>query len=174
MKRAIGICLGMAGVPLHTTIMAQTLGATSGILVLDDAGIYAATTARTVATPTTSSGTMEITHNDVLVQSTHDICAVLGTHFGFRYHLSGVLPAPSLRVMVRIAHPPLRAWHGGAQSVDTLETALYAGEPHLSGWIFRDPAKLVDGEWRFTILHDGRALLEQRFQIRTGCGSPVS
>ena len=171
MKSALAVALMALVAP---SVLAGSLTVDPSALSADEWGVYTAEKIETVLEPSNSSGKREKSRNETLLLLTHDICAALGTYFGFRYHLTGAVPVASLRVNIRITHPPLPSWRGGTQTEDTFDDSVEEGQSRFAGWVFRDPRKLVDGEWHFTVMSQGRALLEQDFRIRTACAPAIS
>ncbi len=159
---------------LPTAISAQQPLPIPDTLALDDWGVFAARVAKRLAAPDTSAGFREVPGELTLIQESHDVCASLGTQFGFRYHLTGVVPVSELPLTIRIEHPVFAKWNGGRGAVDTISTDIYPGQLHWTGWAFRDPTKLVGGTWTFDVMNQGHILLSQQFRVKTGCTVSIS
>ena len=121
----------------------------------------------TESAPDTSAGVIghsgEGSHGR-LIARTADIVANEGVTFGMLVAAPGFTDEHPLSVTVQLDHPPLTTPDGRVWRTETFETSLQA-EPNLITFCFEHGWELASGEWTYTILHDGRPLAGQRFNV---------
>jgi hypothetical protein len=149
-------------------------GAPAEPIVLVDFGVYRAKDVGSIPMPDSTAGSFYLIEGLALAERTHDICASLGTIFGYRFSFATGETVSSLPIKLTVIHPALISWTGGRRSVDVREGVLHAGQLYYDGWEFRDPRRLVDGVWHFTVAIQDKVALEQDFTVHTACGQPIS
>ena len=103
--------------------------------------------------------------------------------FGIRFRLSPPDPARTVRLTVRVTHPPMALPDGGLREVSTYPQQV-GREPGFAGYSFDEPWEMVPGTWTFAVLFGDKVLAERRFEVvmppgadappRGGCAALVS
>jgi hypothetical protein len=127
------------------------------------AGLYTVDSSSEITDPTSLSGTRARSSGVRPVSATTHIPAVLGTHFGFSYVLSGV---ENRAIAVRIVW---RFPEGGIENPSTGKSAQYieaklscpVGELCWVSWVFDHDWELKPGTWTAEVW-DGSTLLQSR------------
>lgn len=86
--------------------------------------------------------------------------------FGIRFRLSPPDPDPArtVRVTVRVTHPPMALPDGGLRAVSTYPQQV-GREPGFAGYSFDEPWEMVPGTWTFAVLLGDTVLAERRFEV---------
>lgn len=93
--------------------------------------------------------------------------AELGESIGLRYQINGEPKGAKVLVDVVVRHPAMV--NPDTQLPMTVSTARYEraiGAAEHGVWSFDTPGSLVPGEYVIEILHGGRSLARQAFQVR--------
>jgi len=133
-----------------------------------ETGIFQAETTATEKTSGTATGTRHILTGTALMQSTTQIEAKVGLHFGVRFRILGrPNKAPVWLTSVTHYPPP------GLKNPDTgfilqrgeHTLAATIGAVNYRGYVFEHEWELVPGPWTFELWYAGRALAKQTFQV---------
>lgn len=115
--------------------------------------------------PDTAAGVVGLVDdNPDLVARTAAIVAAPGVSFGLVVGAPGLAGGQTLPVTVRLDHPPITAPDGRVWRTETSETTLTAG-PKFTGFCFDHAWELAAGEWTYTLLHESRPIVSQRFTL---------
>jgi hypothetical protein len=93
----------------------------------------------------------------------------LGTSFGFCYELSGLPSDANLSVVVAVKHPTISQPERGAVNTYAFTRNLKPVNRKLfdcTGYGFDHSYELVAGDWTFTVIVNGRAVLSEAFIAR--------
>ncbi|MEO8153881.1 MAG: DUF3859 domain-containing protein [Rhizobacter sp.] len=104
-----------------------------------------------------------------LKETTEMVALRLGESFGFCYEVSGFAPGARPAVVIQTDHPPFSRPGGTSVSQHQFVRNLMPSEGLLSdctGYGFDHPFELVPGNWRFTVVVDGKNILTQAFSAR--------
>jgi len=100
-----------------------------------------------------------------LIENADSIPAAPGTLFGFRYRVEAPAPNEPRRIDIRLEHPPVVDPASG----ETFESyvmprQVVPGREYVQ--LQRLPENAPAGEYRFSLLHDGKALATQAFTVQ--------
>lgn len=145
-----------------------------GMFEVEDFGTYHLSLIGKTPAPDTVSGTQNAVSDVTLARQGVEVCAAIGTSFGFRYKVSNDLPDPIWRIEVQTDHPLLHYANGNSGTHGLNVRVVEAGTDTYNGWTFEEPGELEAGDYTFTLRRDGEVLLRKTFHIRTDCAQAVS
>ncbi len=160
MKTSLGALLLLV-LPLSASAQqAQVTGAE-----VTEVGIYTAKVIQVTTTTNVIDGTLEGLDNFVLLQSTTNVPARVGTRFGFRYRILGQpRNAPITLTMVGI-HPSFTNPKTGKTATrDEYQLQSWIGDTYTCYSLDED-WELIPGKWTFEVWHEGKKLCEQSFMV---------
>jgi hypothetical protein len=168
--RAVLGWLGLFAAALSPVARADELAA--GDLVMSQSGTYVARETGSIPAPGTAAGTANgIDHWMFL--GADPVCMVMGTRFGFEYHLAHPLPGAAPTIEVMNDHPPMQLPDGRVVTHEQYDFHTRAGD-NIAGYRFDHAYELVPGTWTFALAQDGRTLLRRTFEVVTNCNLPTS
>lgn len=129
-------------------------------------GVFSSTVTKREKLATVADGIRDDARDFKLLRRGARVEAELGTGFGLRYVLAGAPKGAAVLVDVVVRHPEMV--NPDTQLPMTHSTASYErriGAVEHSLWSFDTPAGLVPGEYVIEILHQGRSLARQAFQV---------
>ena len=104
-----------------------------------------------------------------LKEATETVALRLGESFGFCYEVSGFAPGAHPKVLIQTEHPPFSRPGSSPVGQHQFVRDLLPSNGTLSdctGYGFDHPFELVPGNWRFTVVVDGKNALMQTFVAR--------
>lgn len=137
----------------------------TGVRVLA-VGVFTSAVESRAFSPTIADGIHDSARDFVLVRRGAVVEARLDTGIGLRYQVTGSPKGAVVVVDVVVRHP--RMVNPDTQLPMTHSTAQYErviGNVEHSVWSFDNPADLVPGEYVLEVLHRGRVLARQAFQV---------
>lgn len=129
-------------------------------------GVFSSTVTERQKVATVADGIRDAAKDFKLLRRGARVEAELGTGFGLRYVLGGAPRGATVLVDVVVRHPEMV--NPDTQLPMTHSTAQYErtiGAVEHTVWSFDTPAGLVPGEYVIEILHQGRSLARQSFQV---------
>ena len=113
---------------------------------------------RTRFAPTTPMQAVDQPEAFRYTENTDQVPLILGLSFGFDYVITDLPPGAKLDFITE--HPPIDVPGTG------LVTSFTIHQPASEsfGYGFDEPFELVEGAWRFALVHEGVVLCEQRFE----------
>jgi len=157
---AWGLAFGPAALAAEKPVTKVT-----GAKVLDY-GVFSSTVTKREKLTTVADGIRDAAKDFKLLRRGARVEAELGTGFGLRYVLAGAPKGAAVLVDVVVRHPEMV--NPDTQLPMTHSTAQYErriGAVEHTVWSFDTPAGLVPGEYVIEILHQGRSLARQAFQV---------
>jgi hypothetical protein len=123
---------------------------------------------RIESAPTTLSGMTVASPAERLIEQTRDVPARLGTHFGFRFEISGVASSGVVALRKVVKHPPIRNVRGVMETEYAVQ--FPAREVHgsiswFTGYLFNHPYELVPGTWTIDVWYRGIKAASQSFNV---------
>ncbi len=130
------------------------------LLLVDHGVICELTIVGERVAPLTESGTLNLVAQDRGIDvTTRRVPARLGLSFGLRMRLArGTAP---ITADIVVTHPPLPS----GVATQSWPADLIDGATALNVFTFEFPHELVHGRWTFRVLHEGRLLAEQNFDV---------
>lgn len=129
-------------------------------------GVFSSEVERRDSSPSIADGIRDQARDFVLVRRGAAVEAALETGIGLRYQLTGSPKGAVVVVDVVVRHPNIV--NPDTQLPMTHSTTQYErviGAVEHSVWSFDTPGDLVPGEYVIEILHRGRVLARQAFQV---------
>ncbi len=118
-------------------------------------GIYRLEVTKKEAAPGTAAGSVSVVNNIELQDATTTVPARIGTHFGFRYRITGNSGTVYKLKMITVT-PGLHNPDTGNRIVrDEYFTEATDGQTRYKGYTFDHPWELVTGAWRFEVFWQG-------------------
>lgn len=145
-----------------------------GQLRLQDWGTYVGRDAGVVAADDTVEGKVHRQEDTTLLEQGDTICARSGTTFGIRYRLADSVTDPNWDIMVDTRHPLLVTPSGRSGVSGSYTTTMMRGHTGYTGWTVRYAYEHVAGDYIFTLMHGGAAMLRKTFHVTFDCTVPVS
>ena len=97
----------------------------------------------------------------------------VGDRIGLVVRVLGDIREPAIPVVTRVTHPSIsKPGDGTARTVDEWQWQLDTRYPRYTGWSFDHAWELAPGEWRFEVIHQGRAIATRTFTVRSTSKSP--
>lgn len=154
-----------AAEPARANAIGASAVKVSGVRVLEY-GVFSSNVARRQRVASVADGIRDKAKDFALVKRGSRVEARLGTGFGLRYQVTGAPRGALVLLDVVVRHPQMvnpdtrqPMTHSHAQ----YERAIGAVEHSL--WSFDTPAGLIPGLYSIEILHQGRVLARQEFQV---------
>lgn len=132
-------------------------------------GVYQRGAETVRAEPSAVSGHSRKSNGYQLRQTTRDIPLEMGASFGFCYEIAGIPAFSNAQIVIAITHPPFAqpGKPASAQEQRKIRLTPFNGVvSDCTGYGFDHDYELVPGPWRFVILMDDKALLEQEFVVK--------
>jgi hypothetical protein len=148
-----------------------------GTTIVDHGVFDARPLRRRISAPGTTAGSIgDLGEADpVLLRSTTNIPAKLGTTFGIRVRVDGsprttaagdLADVAVIQARMRVTHPPVKNPSTGAiVTVDEWSWPISLGVPLFGGWRFDDPTEVVPGRWLMQVWYGDRVLAEQAYDV---------
>ena len=135
---------------------------------VDWVGIYTASIARRIDSPTSITGKVSVPSGVQPVRRTTQIPASLGTRFGVGYVFDGRSADSQVQHRVVWYFPP-----GGLTNPETSRTAVSSTRsqtclvdaPCLAGYSFNEPWELVPGRWTVEVWLEQQLVIRQTFEV---------
>lgn len=164
---ALILCFAFEAMAQGDPLRAQQAGQAkvTGIKVLA-VGTFSSTVESRDYTPSVADGIRDLARDFILVRRGAAAEASLDAGIGLRYQLTGSPKGATVVVDVVVEHPQIV--NPDTQLPMTHSTAQFErviGEVEHSVWNFDTQADLVPGEYVIEILHKGRLLARQAFQV---------
>lgn len=159
MKRALALAL------LIVATLAPAPAAAQARVEVVDFGVYTMRVTGREDLPSSVSGTLHTVTDVELKERTRTVVGRLGETFGFRYRVHGL--AAGEEIVVRTVHPRIvnpATGRSGAGSEQTKRVSA-STQPDFTGYGFDETYEIAEGEWRFQILHRGRVIAEEKFNV---------
>lgn len=157
---ATGCAKHRVATPTAPAVTARILGAGSVITEHEDDRLAAPATAEG------SIGQVPTYWTPDFISSPDQVRARLGLSIGIEVRVEGPEFLTEVPLRTRVAHPPIvDPDTGRATTVDEWDNPMNARFPRFTGWRFEHPWELVPGTWRIDLLHQGRPIASQTFQV---------
>lgn len=130
-------------------------------------GVFASTLVSRSRSLAVADGIRDEARDFRLLRRGSVVDAELGESIGLRYQINGEPKGAKVLVDVVVRHPAMV--NPDTQLPMTVSTARYEraiGAAEHGVWSFDTPGSLVPGEYVIEILHGGRSLARQAFQVR--------
>jgi hypothetical protein len=116
-----------------------------------------------------SEGVLVSNISDIkLAASTQTIPAILGSHFGFEYKITGAPVGANVKVREIVLYPPGGIRPPGKAAVNqyaTEQNIAIGTKSRLTWYAFDDPWELVPGKWTFQVWYGNHKIAEQTFTV---------
>jgi len=114
----------------------------------------------------TLSGRRHAVAKAVLVESTTNIPARIGTSFGFRVRYHGQTPGAVVHCITKCLHPKLTDPSSGRSGeIDQYDTSSFSGREGYVGYTLDKAWEVVPGEWRIQLWVGPKLMVEKTFTI---------
>lgn len=166
--RRHALCLVLAAIP--ATISAIVLPAAPAsaeprIRIVDYGLFEVRRSGETVRADRTLTGRVTVVTKMKLIRRTDKILAQLGTNFGFRVDLLG-FPPGTVTLKIRARHPKVtNPTTGVARAVSEYDWQVSGRQGIYFGYGIRKRWHINEGVWNVQILHDGKVLAQQKFEL---------
>jgi hypothetical protein len=141
-------------------VTAQIIGAGS---------VVASHTGATVPAPDTTQGTVsevDLYWIPDFATPPDEVRARLGMSIGIEVRIEGPEFLAVVPLRTRVTHPPITdPGTGKVTTVDEWDNPMNARFPRFTGWRFERPWELVPGTWTIEVVHQGKVIASQDFQV---------
>ena len=111
----------------------------------------------------------------VLLESTTNIPAQIGTSFGVRVRYHGRTPGAVVNCTAKCVHPKLTDPSSGRTSeVEEWDASSVSGAEEYIGYTLDKAWELVPGEWKLQVWVGSKLMVEKAFILQAPSGGPAS
>lgn len=173
MKRFLPILLLLTCMMLPTLASSQTdqtiqtdqTGSPSAIAVnILDFGIYEVNLSGDAKGQELTEQTMDQITELSLISETTSIPLQRGTHFGYRYQVTGLTEGQSVRLVFELHHPLMVSDRGNVLDANSFGQTVHAGGIFHDIFVFENDWEMEPGEYVFKIFHENELVSSIRFE----------